>query len=475
MRPRLTGFGGISLGLAETVTIAGNRIEDNGRRHIDPVCGIFVVYGEQVEITDNLIRDNGVFVNVDEDIIQGQRGGITGIFASVGLDDFGAEDNRGALTVKPALRIHDNIVQHPQGRALTLLAAGPVSIVANHLTAERSGAQPLDLIAGTVLLISLSGIARLPSGGCLIQANQIALGPESNAFTAVALAAGEDLSLDANQIDALQAGFQIGDRSLMMNTLIFARTIRAAGNRFREPIRSPESALQVSLIAMSTTMNVTTSNQGDHCIYAFDQSAPPRLVDAANLEFDNAFCPELRGRSGGGGAQCRCLEPPIWRTSPSSAVWRSHAGNGLTFATGLDRNLAAINSYRANRVTEAAEYKAANTALLGNEIARLEAKPLVRGDILAANRARLGTITRDVESIPRGRRDRGYQARALNGGRGRSHTGPRDRRQGQRYPAGLRSAIGRARQRHRLHRARAHQRQGHLPPQPHCYADRRDR
>lgn len=395
---RLTGFGGISLGLAETLTIAGNRIEDNGRRHIDPVCGIFVLYGEQVEITDNLIRDNGVFVNVDEDIVQGQRGGIAGIFASVGLDDFGADDNRGALTVKPALRIHDNVVQHPQGRTLTLLAAGPVSIVANHLTAERSGPQALDLIAGTVLLISLSGLARLPSGGCMIQANQIALGTESNAFTAVALAAGEDLSLDANQIDALQAGFQIGDRSLMMNTLIFARTIRATGNRFREPLRSPELALQVSLISLSTAMNVTTSNQGDHCIYAFDQSATPRLVDAANLEFDNTFCPELRDAAAGA-----ARNPVLGTANLESLAFVSGLaqpqGNGRTFATGLDRNLATLNAYRAERVTEAAEYKTANAALLGNEIARLEAKPLVRADILAANRARLATITRDVDSI----------------------------------------------------------------------------
>ncbi|TCO70105.1 DUF6519 domain-containing protein [Rhodovulum euryhalinum] len=395
---RLTGFGGISLGLAETVTVSGNRIEDNGRRHIDPVCGIFILYGEQVEITDNLIRDNGVFVNLDEDIVQGQRGGIAGIFASVGLDDFGAADNRGALTVKPALRIHDNVVQHPQGRTLTLLAAGPVSIVANHLTAERSGPQALDLIAGTVLLISLSGIGRLPSGGCLIQANQIALGPDSNAFTAVALAAGEDLSLDANQIDALQAGFPVGDLSLMMNTLIFARTIRATGNRFREPLRAPERALQVSLIALSTAMNVTTSNQGDHCIYAFDQSMPPRLVDTANLEFDTTFCPEMRDAAAG------AARNPVLGTANLASLsfvagLAQPQGTGRTFATGLDRNLAAINAYRAERVTEAAEYKIANAALLGNEIARLEAKPLVRSDILAANRARLATISRDVDRI----------------------------------------------------------------------------
>lgn len=393
-----TGFGGISLGLAETVTIAGNRIEDNGRRHIDPVCGIFILYGEQVEITDNLIRDNGVFVNVNDDIVEGQRGGIAGIFASVGIDDFGAEDNRGALTVKPALRIHDNVVQQPLGRTLTLLTAGPVSIVANHLTAERTGPQALDLLAGTVLAISMSGIGRLPSGGSMLQANQISLGPESNAFTAVALAAGEDLGLDANQIDALQAGFEVGDRSLMMNTLIFARSIRATGNRFRETLRSPEEALQVSLISLSTTMNVTTSNQGDHCIHAFDQSTPPRLVDTANLQFDATFCQQLQDASAGaarnpvlGTANLANLDFVSGLTEPQ--------GEGRTFATGLDRDLAALNAYRDERLVAAVEYKTANAALLANEVARLEAKPLVRADILTASRARQATISRDVDNL----------------------------------------------------------------------------
>lgn len=395
---RLTGFAGISLGLSETVTIAGNRIEENGRRHIDPVCGIFVLYGEQVEITDNLIRDNGVFVNVDNDIVEGQRGGIAGIFVSVGLDDFGAADNRGALTVKPALRIHDNVIQQPLGRALTLLSAGPVSIVANHLTAERSGPQALDLLAGTLLLISFSGLSRLPAGGCLLQANQIALGPQSNALTAVAVAAAEDLGLDANQIDALQQGFLVGNQSLMLNTLLFAASIRATGNRFRETLRARDSALQASLLALSTTMNVTTSNQGDHCIFAFDQSTPPRLVDSANLEFDNSLCAQLRLAAAG------AARNPLLGIANLDNLNFVHGlgepqGEGRTFATGLDRNLVALNAYRDERLFAATEYKTANAALLANEVARLEAKPLVRADILRANRARLSTINRDVDNL----------------------------------------------------------------------------
>jgi hypothetical protein len=50
-------------------------------------------------------------------------------------------------------------------------------------------------------------------------------------------------------------------------------------------------------------------------------------------------------------------------------------------------------------VDAAIEYKTANAALLGNEVARLEVKPVVRTDILAANRVRLATINRDIANL----------------------------------------------------------------------------
>ncbi len=393
---RLLGFGGISLGLCETVAIMANRIETNGRRHIDPVCGIFILFGEQVEITDNLIRDNGPFVNSDDEVVQGLRGGIAGIFLSIGLDDFGADDNRGSLTVKPALRVHDNVVQQPLGRTMTVLAAGPVSIVANHLTAERTGPQNLDRMAGAILLMSLSGVGRLPSGGCLINSNQISLGPDSDAMIALALAVAEDLGFDANQIDALQGGLRIGNRTLMMNTLLFAQTVRATGNRFREPLLSPEVALQVSLASLSTRMNIATSNEGDHCIYAFDMGTPARLVNEHNLVYDNTHCAEL-GASAAGAA----LNPTLGTATLESLEFvnalESPTGVGLSYAASLDENLVSLNGYQRNQIEMAAEYKSANAALLGNEVARMEARSSARSDLLEANRKRLGTITRDVE------------------------------------------------------------------------------
>ena len=53
------GFGGISLADCENVVIRENTIKDNGSSHLEPVCGIFMLHGEKVDISDNRILNNG--------------------------------------------------------------------------------------------------------------------------------------------------------------------------------------------------------------------------------------------------------------------------------------------------------------------------------------------------------------------------------------------------------------------------------
>ena len=53
------GRGGISLAVVEAATISGNHIYENGPRAADPVCGVFVGYGDNLEITDNVLAANG--------------------------------------------------------------------------------------------------------------------------------------------------------------------------------------------------------------------------------------------------------------------------------------------------------------------------------------------------------------------------------------------------------------------------------
>ena len=53
------GFGGISLADCEHAVIRENTIEENGTGHLEPVCGIFMLHGQKVDISDNLILNNG--------------------------------------------------------------------------------------------------------------------------------------------------------------------------------------------------------------------------------------------------------------------------------------------------------------------------------------------------------------------------------------------------------------------------------
>src|SRR6185436_1916213 len=89
----------------------------------------------------------------------GLRGGIVICFAfppTVVVDTlFGSGPEQNGV---PAVRLHDNIVSTPLGRALTLMALGPVSIVSNQFTSQGIPPTSVDfsgLIAGAVLIFNL--------------------------------------------------------------------------------------------------------------------------------------------------------------------------------------------------------------------------------------------------------------------------------------------------------------------------------
>jgi hypothetical protein len=61
----------------------------------------------------------------------------------------------------PAVKIHDNIVTQPMGKALFIMALGPVSVVGNHLTSQGIDTKIkfFPMYAGSVMIINL-GISR---------------------------------------------------------------------------------------------------------------------------------------------------------------------------------------------------------------------------------------------------------------------------------------------------------------------------
>ncbi len=154
-------FGGISLADCENLTIRENRIEKNGANLAAPVCGIFIQHGERIDISDNRILNNGpkTFEGLTE--VSSGIGG--GIIIRLGLGKVMEEfvEKIPFMDGVPAVKIHDNIVTQPLGKALFIGAFGPVSVVGNHLTSQ--GIDPkisfFPSLAGSVMIINL-GVSR---------------------------------------------------------------------------------------------------------------------------------------------------------------------------------------------------------------------------------------------------------------------------------------------------------------------------
>ena len=159
---RSTGLGGISLGMCEDICIRENRIENNGTSHIYPICGIYVAYGEHLDITQNYVIANGPFVpDTNADLDSGKRGGIVLTASSLSIFDRLTNQNFFGSNGRPAVRIHDNVVDQPVGRALVIGAFGPVSILDNQFNSELSGPGVLERLIGAVLILNIGGSYRI--------------------------------------------------------------------------------------------------------------------------------------------------------------------------------------------------------------------------------------------------------------------------------------------------------------------------
>lgn len=337
---QVRGFGGISLGICANLAIARNRIESNGTSQINPVCGIFVTYGEQMDINHNWIAENGPLTNATGNLIPGKRGGIVLAASSFPLLRFLSTAlsatksivgvaNTSALMGRPAARVHDNIVNQPAGQALTILAIGPVSIVNNHFNSELSGTEFFDLLAGGVRIVNLGGLNRLgtpgiggasksvgaiseaktnytsfsrnpsadllfPNGNTLFNNNQTRAGIQNTSLTSQWIFSVDDIGFDGNQSDDL-GGRYLSERVILfaVNTVLWATSLRASDSRLKEIIDADKpTVVRFSMITLSTLMNNTTNNQGDHCIFAFNAFAvaSPASVFEGNQVLDATFC-----------------------------------------------------------------------------------------------------------------------------------------------------------------------------------------
>jgi hypothetical protein len=332
------GYGGIALADVENLVVHDNTLVDNGADWADPVCGIYVLHGEGVDLSRNRILNTGA--RTEQPVTGahgGQRGGIVIGFALPPTIEVTA-----ALGIKgpmqngvPALRVHQNVVAQPLGHALAANGVGPMSILGNQFTSQGIVPQAVDstgFLAGTVQLMNLgmsnemylqlllfkmlakahpekyvgsagesaiddarkglddATLGRLLANGqVLFSDNQVNLDllakGLSLALTSVLVVTLDDLACHDNQFEA-----NLLDDFLISHAIHLAFSQQTSGNRWKEGMLN---AL-LSAFTLSFAMNTTTDNQGTHCIVT-RCALPTRIVDDHNIALLQGVLGESKG------------------------------------------------------------------------------------------------------------------------------------------------------------------------------------
>ncbi|MGH8583540.1 MAG: DUF6519 domain-containing protein [Gammaproteobacteria bacterium] len=334
------GYGGIQLADVSYLLIRDNLIEDNGPSHLEPVCGVFVLHGEGIDVSANRILNNGA--KIAEPATQakgGRRSGIHVVYCIAPriATDFG----RFSFPVQngvPALKVHDNIVSQPLGQALAAAALGPVSVQGNQLTSRgvvlRSEPALPTFPGATVLIFNLglsneaywqllafsavkngqitSKIAPsvsndevviaqpglddvrigqyLANGNVLFCDNQCVLDLLERG-TGFALASVTILSLDDVGFHDNQCDCNLFDDFVISQAFLFGISLRVSDNRFKEGIfNALYSAVTLGVL------NTTTDNQATHCLLI--RGWPGLMVDQPNTVTLAGVNPRFCGRYG---------------------------------------------------------------------------------------------------------------------------------------------------------------------------------
>jgi hypothetical protein len=299
------GYGAIALADVERLVIRDNVLADNGPSHLEPVCGIFVLHAEGLEISRNRILNNGAKTEAGNAQAKiGRRGGINIVYAVAPVSPV----RIGKLVLPgqsgdPALKMHDNVVSVPLGQALNVTALGPLSVEGNQFTSRGvvQRGPGSTFIAATVAIFNLglstefylqflafSAIAKgslavdnlaaastarpglddqrfgayLAGGNVLFADNQCLLDVIETGITlsvsSVAILSLDDIGFVDNQCDC-----SLLDDIVISHIVLFGFSLRACNNRFKESLLHARfSAITLGLV------NTTTHNQATHCILA---------------------------------------------------------------------------------------------------------------------------------------------------------------------------------------------------------------
>jgi hypothetical protein len=304
------GYGGIALADVDYLVVHDNIIENNGPSHLLPICGIFVLHGEGLEISRNRILNNGANDGQSaQGARPGPRGGVYIVYGIVPRVPVipNQKVHIPAQNGVPAIKVHDNIVSAPLGQALALTALGPVSVVGNQFTTQGVivRADSSTFWAATVLIFNLGlsnelyfqllafmALAQgqiksknnyvvqgdtlvsprpglddetlgqyLANGNVLFTNNQCVLDLMDEirelVVSSILIASLDDIGFHNNQCDS---DLFLGD-FVFVQAILFGMSVRATDNRFKEGLFGAWlSAMTFGLL------NMTTNNQSTHCL-----------------------------------------------------------------------------------------------------------------------------------------------------------------------------------------------------------------
>jgi len=338
----LVAYGGISLAKVIDLRILRNEIIANGNSHLQPICGVFALIVQGLQLDDNRIIGNGPRTQEPAGNAQtGIRGGVH-IWIILPVIEQSASFSPTHAVARPSIRngvsscaMRDNIIVAPMGRAVTFLVLGQTVVARNRLVSQGASGRGLDLIASTVLIANLgisnewtigllvilvliqSGkapdtaqdrcsfallgglfnpngtlwpplVRRWATGKTLISENQITLDVADDPFhfgiSSIFVASLDDLGFVDNQCEITTTNV-----FHLLNAFLLGGSVRVADNRFSE------TWIHVLLSAWSIgLMNTTTDNQSTHCMLA--NALPGMRLFRDNLHFLTFFCPDACGR-----------------------------------------------------------------------------------------------------------------------------------------------------------------------------------
>lgn len=329
----LVAYGGIALAKVTDLRILRNEIVHNGVSHLQPICGVFGIIVQGLQLDDNRILDNGPKTREPAGNAQkGIRGGVhvwivMPVMGPAPTDKFLAANKIQTRSGVTTVAMRDNVIDAPLGRAVTFFALGPVVVARNRLVTQGYTQSGLDVFASTILignfglsnewtigllqilvlilLGKLEGskacalakknglfdqgslqpplVRRLSTGKTLFTENQVTLNvtdqPTGFCISSQVIFSLDDVGFTDNQCEVSTTAV-----FFLLNAFLLGGSVRESDNRLSETwLRTKLSSWSIGL------MNTTTDNQTTHCIKA--NALPNTLLLKDNLFLIHAFCP----------------------------------------------------------------------------------------------------------------------------------------------------------------------------------------